>query len=284
MGIFFERKLHRLRGILWPTLFEVPSNTVTPWYRAFRSAAQTRSNRFVRQRPEQKHAIASHLYRTSNPVALVNEMEVLIKTQTRWNRLREILNLTRCQSTISHLYISKNKFAAAGISRLAAALCLSRSVQHLELAHCDISPVCGEALGNMLAENRSIKTLVLAWNRLGFGVVALAKGLADNTALDTLDLSWNGCGYEDTMAAISQALTTDTLGLRKLQLDQNRIKPEQAVILAEGVARSLSLRHISLDGNPLGSMGRYRVQCPYFRTPLSLPLLLTVVPYCALLL
>jgi Ran GTPase-activating protein (RanGAP) involved in mRNA processing and transport len=144
--------------------------------------------------------------------------------------------------------------------------------------------VCGEALGNMLAENRGIKTLVLAWNRLGFGVVALAKGLADNTVLNTLDLSWNGCGYEDTMAAISQALATDTLGLHKLLLDQNRIKPEQAVILAEGVARSVSLRHISLDGNPLGSMGRCRVQCPYFLTPLSLYLLLTVVPYCVLLL
>ena len=47
----------------------------------------------------------------------------------------------------------------------------------------------------MLADNRSIKTLVLAWNRLGYGVAALAAGLASNTVLDTLDLCWNGCGY-----------------------------------------------------------------------------------------
>ncbi len=59
------------------------------------------------------------------------------------------------------------------------------------------------------------------------------------------------------MAAMSQALATDTLALHTLLLAQNRIQPEHAVILAEGVQRSLSLRHISLDGNPLGAMGRY---------------------------
>jgi hypothetical protein len=74
--------------------------------------------------------------------------------------------MPRCQSSLSHLYLSKNKFATAGIVRLAAALHTSRSVIHIELAHCEISPACGEALGHMLAENRSIKTLVLAWNRL----------------------------------------------------------------------------------------------------------------------
>jgi Ran GTPase-activating protein (RanGAP) involved in mRNA processing and transport len=183
-------------------------------------------------------------------------MEMLLKTQTRWNRLREVLNLTRCQSSLTHLLFSKNKFAAAGISRLAAALCMSRSVQHVELAHCEISPACGSALGTMLADNRSIKTLVLAWNRLGYGVAALAAGLAHNTSLDTLDLSWNGCGYEDTMAELSQALAADSLALRTLLLAQNRIQPEHAVILAEGVQKSLSLSHITLDGNPLGAMGR----------------------------
>jgi len=194
--------------------------------------------------------------RNSAPAALINEIEVLQKTQARWNRLREVLNITRCQSTLTQLLFSKNKFAVSGISRLAAALGMSRTVVHVELAHCEISPGCGAALGSMLADNRSIKTLVLAWNRLGYGVSALAVGLADNTVLDTLDLCWNGCGYEDTMAALSLALGTDTLALRTLLLAQNRIQPQHAVILAEGVQRSVSLRHISLDGNPLGAMGR----------------------------
>jgi hypothetical protein len=58
------------------------------------------------------------------------------------------------------------------------------------------------------------------------------------------------------MAALSRALATHTLGLRTLLLAQNRIKPEQAVILAEGLEKNASLQHITLDGNPLGSMGR----------------------------
>ena len=189
-------------------------------------------------------------------MALVNEMEALAKTQRRWNRLREVLNLQRCPCTLTHLYFSKNKFAASGIARLSSALCMCRSVQHLELSHCEVSPACGASLGSMLAENRSLRTLVLSWNRLGFGVAALADGLAENRNLETLDLCWNGCGYEDTMFAMSQALAMDSLALRTLLLAQNRIKPEQAVILADGVQKSVSLRHISLDGNPLGSMGR----------------------------
>jgi len=188
-----------------------------------------------------------------------------VKTQTRWNRLREVLNLSRCSSSVTHLYLSKNKFAAAGISRLCAALHLSLCVQHLELAHCEISPACGATLGDMLAENRSIKTLVLSWNRLGYGMTKLADGLANNRTLVSLDICWNGCGYEETMAALSEALATDTLTLHTLLLSQNRIKPEQAVILAEGVQKSVSLRHISLDGNPLGSMGRWCRVCCYSR-------------------
>ncbi len=59
-------------------------------------------------------------------MVLVNEVEMLLKTQSRWNRLREVLNLTRCQSSMTHLLLSKNKFAAAGIQCLAAALGMSR--------------------------------------------------------------------------------------------------------------------------------------------------------------
>jgi hypothetical protein len=101
---------------------------------------------------------------------------------------------------------------------------------------------------------------MLTWSRLGYGVTKLADGLCNNTTAQTLDLCWNGCGYQETMAAISQALSTDTLALHTLLLSQNRIQAEHAVILAEGVQRSLSLRHISLDGNPLGSMGRFVMQ------------------------
>jgi len=41
---------------------------------------------------------------------------------------------------------------------------------------------------------------VLAWNRLGFGVTALAEGLGNNRSLETLDLCWNGCGWEQPLS------------------------------------------------------------------------------------
>ncbi len=113
----------------------------------------------------------------------------------------------------------------------------------------------------VLFQKQNHKPLImLTWSRLGYGVTKLADGLCNNRAVQTLDLCWNGCGYQETMAAISQALSTDTLALHTLLLSQNRIQAEHAVILAEGVQKSLSLRHISLDGNPLGSMGRCVMQ------------------------
>ena len=174
--------------------------------------------------------------RGANTSAFINETEVLLKTQTRWNRLREVLNLPRCQSSLSHLYLSKNKFATAGIARLAAALHTSRSVIHIELAHCEISPASGvgphaggkpqhqdigtglEQVAGPLQKQNHKHLIMLTWSRLGYGVTKLADGLCNNTTVQTLDLCWNGCGYQETMAAISQALSTDTLALHTLGL------------------------------------------------------------------
>jgi hypothetical protein len=136
------------------------------------------------------------------------------------------------------------------------------AVTSLDLRRNGLS-TAAQALGAALADNVSLKTLLLGENELGpEGGVALAKGLQTNVMLTCLDLSRNSLG-DDGAVAVADALRTNPSGsaLRSLDLQSNGLGTPAAQAWAAALSSSskgaatdttgrLALRTLNLEGNP----------------------------------
>jgi len=67
-------------------------------------------------------------------------------------------------------------------------------------------------------------------------------------AFHLLHLQWNGCGNEEAMGALSSSLASSTCHIQNLNLSHNRINGRNGSVLAEGLVRNSSVKHLVLDG------------------------------------
>eukprot|EP00884_Botryococcus_braunii_P019925 jgi/Botrbrau1/6616/Bobra.104_2s0004.1 len=132
-------------------------------------------------------------------------------------------------------------------------------LEHLSLSKNNMGDATALAFGEALKKNRSLRTLILSWNRItGDGAAHLAKGLAKNSTLTHLDLAWNGLGNAGCML-LAQTLQVN-LGLQELNLSRTRMGTEAAIVLAHVLAADNStLKRVQLSGNELGESGGWHL-------------------------
>lgn len=127
----------------------------------------------------------------------------------------------------------------------------------------------GRLFGQALKENQSLEQLHLAWNRLNSKACALIlKSLATNERLITLDLSWNGAGLS-AAKAVNDLLKTNQI-LQNLFLANNRFNTECATYIGKGLGKNITLKVLTLNGNPLESSGCYATLRPLMKNPASI--------------
>ena len=78
----------------------------------------------------------------------------------------------------------------------------NKVLTHLILEGCNLPREAGRAFGAALPANGTLKTLQLAYNKLGSGIVSLGVALSSNTSLTSLSLMDNAI---DTLSAVELA-------------------------------------------------------------------------------
>lgn len=110
------------------------------------------------------------------------------------------------------------------------------------------------ALDEVLATNRSIRSLDLSYNHIGVkGMKALAATLAHNTTLRSLNLSNNNIGVKK-MKSLATMLEHNTT-LRSLNLSNNNIGVKRAKALAAMLEHNATLTSLNLSDNNIGVKG-----------------------------
>lgn len=123
-------------------------------------------------------------------------------------------------------------------------------LQVLDLSENNLGPRIGQALGEALKSNKTLKELYL--NNVNIedkGAISLVRNNL-NTTLEVLSLSYNqiGCGGA---IEIANALFTEYLALRVLILDHNNIKVNGLNGLLFGSAAGSSLKVLNLENNKI---------------------------------
>ncbi|XP_031984550.1 leucine-rich repeat-containing protein 45 isoform X2 [Corvus moneduloides] len=137
-----------------------------------------------------------------------------------------------------------------GVRLLLHGLCSNTTVKSLDLKGNNLRTMGAEALGKLLRENKSIRSLTLEWNSLGMweeGFSFFCQGLRANNFLRRLDLRNNQINHQGA-EELAMALTQNT-SLQELDLRWNNIGLLGGRALLNCLHSNKTLKRLELAGN-----------------------------------
>ncbi|KAM4762125.1 leucine-rich repeat-containing protein 45 isoform 2-T2 [Cyanocitta cristata] len=137
-----------------------------------------------------------------------------------------------------------------GVRLLLHGLCSNTTVESLDLKGNNLRTMGAEALGKLLRQNKSIRSLTLEWNSLGMweeGFSFFCQGLRANNFLRRLDLRNNQINHQGA-EELAMALTQNT-SLQELDLRWNNIGLLGGRALLNCLHSNKTLKRLELAGN-----------------------------------
>uniref|UniRef100_A0A8C6JIF1 Uncharacterized protein n=3 Tax=Melopsittacus undulatus TaxID=13146 RepID=A0A8C6JIF1_MELUD len=141
-----------------------------------------------------------------------------------------------------------------GVSLLLHGLCSNTTVKLLDLKGNNLRTMGAEALGKLLRQNRSIRSLILEWNNLGMweeGFSSFCQGLGANSFLQRLDLRSNQINHQGA-GELAMALKQNA-SLQVLDLRWNNIGLLGGRALLNSLRSNKTLKRLELAGNNVPS-------------------------------
>eukprot|EP00485_Elphidium_margaritaceum_P009960 CAMPEP_0202689788 /NCGR_PEP_ID=MMETSP1385-20130828/4969_1 /ASSEMBLY_ACC=CAM_ASM_000861 /TAXON_ID=933848 /ORGANISM="Elphidium margaritaceum" /LENGTH=515 /DNA_ID=CAMNT_0049344977 /DNA_START=237 /DNA_END=1784 /DNA_ORIENTATION=- len=155
---------------------------------------------------------------------------------------------------IKTLVLSYNCTSDAGCGYLGKAICISNTINTLELENCEIGDNGCKYLRRGIERNQTIRVLNIAANRFGdLGAREIQSFLLRNSSLAKLDISRNRLGPQRTME-IAKGLTMNR-SLKNLRMNINRIGARGAQLLAKMLINNHSLEELELSYNEIFNDG-----------------------------
>ncbi|XP_068007457.1 leucine-rich repeat-containing protein 45 isoform X1 [Melanerpes formicivorus] len=141
-----------------------------------------------------------------------------------------------------------------GVKLLLHGLCSNTTVKSLDLKGNNLRTVGAEALGKLLKQNKSIRSLILEWNNLGVweeGFSFFCQGLGANNVLQRLDLRNNQINHQGA-GELAMALKQNA-SLQELDLRWNNIGLLGGRALLNCLHSNKTLKKLELAGNNVPS-------------------------------
>ncbi|XP_010215526.1 PREDICTED: leucine-rich repeat-containing protein 45 [Tinamus guttatus] len=145
-------------------------------------------------------------------------------------------------------------FSYPGVKLLLNGLCSNTTVKSLDLKGNNLRIAGAEALGKLLRQNQSIRSLILEWNSLGVweeGFSFFCQGLAANSFLQRLDLRNNQINHQGA-GELAMALKRNA-SLQELDLRWNNIGLLGGRALLNCLHSNKTLKKLELAGNNVPS-------------------------------
>ncbi|KFU85950.1 Leucine-rich repeat-containing protein 45, partial [Chaetura pelagica] len=141
-----------------------------------------------------------------------------------------------------------------GLKLLLHGLCSNTTVKSLDLKGNNLRTMGAEALGKLLRQNKSIRSLILEWNSLGVweeGFSFFCQGLGANNVLQLLDLRNNQINHQGA-GELALALKQNA-SLQELDLRWNNVGLLGGRALLNCLHSNKTLKRLELAGNNVPS-------------------------------
>ncbi|KAM6050201.1 leucine-rich repeat-containing protein 45 isoform 2-T3 [Theristicus caerulescens] len=157
-------------------------------------------------------------------------------------------------AALAELALGDCGLSEEGAKLLLHGLCSNTTVKSLDLKGNNLRTVGAEALGKLLRQNKSIRSLILEWNSLGVweeGFSIFCQGLGANNFLQRLDLRNNQINHQGAVE-LAMALKQNA-SLQELDLRWNNIGLLGGRALLNCLHSNKTLKRLELAGNNVPS-------------------------------
>ena len=165
----------------------------------------------------------------------------------KYKGFKELLNVLQTVTRIEYLDISNNKLQSPKFYELKVFFC-AFGIRYLNLSRCNLEDETTYILGECLALNETIKTLILSKNKItDEGFKSFKNLLKNNSSLEYIDLSCNFITELTAKDFISNAEYNNTL--KYLNLYDNQIRNDIGKNILKMLDRNKTLTKINLIFN-----------------------------------
>uniref|UniRef100_A0A8C8S5M0 Leucine rich repeat containing 45 n=1 Tax=Pelusios castaneus TaxID=367368 RepID=A0A8C8S5M0_9SAUR len=167
---------------------------------------------------------------------------------------RVVGKLLQDEVLFTEIMLSDCMLSEEGAKHLLNGLCSNNVVKSLDLKGNNLRALGAEALGKLLRQNKSIRSLTLEWNSLGMweeGFSLFCQGLGANRFLQCLDLRNNQINHQGA-GELAMALKCNS-SLQDLDLRWNNIGLLGGRALLSCLHSNKTLRKLELAGNNIPS-------------------------------
>ena len=149
---------------------------------------------------------------------------------------------------LEEIWLHNNDLSSSSIITIVSPLCTISTLTVLDLDNNQITEECGEVLESIILQNVGIEQLLLNNNRIGKGVMHIAKALQQVNCLKVLGLNNNGLPKE---ACVDIALAIESNRyLNTLRICGNNIETS-AIVILQSLCKISSLHIFDLQSNQL---------------------------------
>ncbi|KAK4471242.1 hypothetical protein MN116_004688 [Schistosoma mekongi] len=210
----------------------------------------------------------NHLCHMLNENTYITDLN-LSENQLTSKSVEHLCEVLVSSTELLRLNLRKNLFNDSAGKFFAELIATSLKLTYINISYNDLGELTCQYIGRALPQATTLTEIDLSWNRLGCGkMIYFTKGLAENRKLMYLNLSVNGIGPKRGCTELAYAIRNNQT-LQTLDLSDNRINPEGAVLLSKGFYVNSTLTCLRMARNPMQTAGCYAILTGILKNPNS---------------
>ena len=165
--------------------------------------------------------------------------------------MKSLQNFLKINKTLQRLYLQRNavvQFKAEGVKYVCESLLNHPNILLLDFSYMELTG-CGQFIGNLIKENKTLENLNVASCKLNIGDFKnICEPICQNKKLKIFNISFNDMGGNKSLEEIGKVIKKNK-SINEIHLDQMNLNMDNYNIILDAIKENKIIKYYSLSYN-----------------------------------
>ena len=165
--------------------------------------------------------------------------------------MKSLSNFLKINKTLQRLYLQRNavvQFKAEGVKYVCESLLNHPNILLLDFSYMELTG-CGQYIGNLIKENKTLENLNVASCKLNIGDFKnICEPICQNKKLKKFNISFNDMGGNKSLEEIGKIIKINK-SINEIHLDQMNLNMDNYNIILDAIKQNNTIKYYSLSYN-----------------------------------
>ncbi len=165
--------------------------------------------------------------------------------------MKSLQNFLKINKTLQRLYLQRNavvQFKAEGVKYVCESLLNHPNILLLDFSYMELTG-CGQYIGNLIKENKTLENLNVASCKLNIGDFKnICEPICQNKKLKKFNISFNDMGGNKSLEEIGKIIKINK-SINEIHLDQMNLNMDNYNIILDAIKQNNTIKYYSLSYN-----------------------------------